>query len=327
MRNLSSALGRVNATVLQNWRPYLLLNIAVYGFFVLGVLYSLLDPGVHKDLASSLSGGFRIGDQARFARLTLVDRNFVLLTVAIFANNMAAAVVFIILPSLLIPFAGIVLVCGHIFIVGAALGPNLALDPLRVGVVVLEEQAYILASLSVFVLGSRFVFPKTYGALSPLKGYLAGLKSMGLISLLVPCVLFTAAVYESFVLSQIGKSTFPPLSQTRAHKYFQGNFLELPFSGARIYFDTLHVQVNDAKLVGAALEDIGYFGDSHLATVDSLFQTKIVLDQTTAKDPNVVKRLSYAVQCLDLAYRRHRFEICAIDSDSAANVNQNTSRP
>jgi hypothetical protein len=130
-----------------------------------------------------------------------------LLAVAlIFAINLLAATFLVItLPSLVIPFCGLLLFALRAVLWGILFAPEWdgALDTQAVlggiGVAVLmilEGEGYILGALGAFIQGRALLKPSSVGASKPLQGYWYGIKEQLKLYPLIIGVLLVAAVYE-----------------------------------------------------------------------------------------------------------------------------------
>jgi hypothetical protein len=126
----------------------------------------------------------------------------VALTVGI--NLLIGSFVTITLPSLIVPFSGLVMggiraaLWGLLFspqFQGA--GPGEIVAGLLIAVLILlEGQGYVLALLAAYVQGRAFLWPERVGADGHREGYWFGLKQSARIYLLIALVLLVGAVYE-----------------------------------------------------------------------------------------------------------------------------------
>src|SRR5687768_12341496 len=94
---------RALRTIQANRRAYLALNVILYGSVLVGFGTGLLFPG----LTAAQKESFEDGGQADLVRSLL--ENPWLFALAILANNaLRAGLLNIVLPSMLVPFAGVV---------------------------------------------------------------------------------------------------------------------------------------------------------------------------------------------------------------------------
>lgn len=110
----------------------------------------------------------------------------------------------IVLPSLIVPFAGIPLFAYWAFTTGITLVPAsdigwVALIPHSLTLVI-ELQAYVLLMLGAYVLGRHWIWPRSVGAENRRGGYLEGLRQLGSLTLAAFVLLVVGAVYEAFSL-------------------------------------------------------------------------------------------------------------------------------
>ncbi|MFC4626632.1 hypothetical protein ACFO6V_00210 [Promicromonospora alba] len=193
MRLLRRALEIVQASR----RAYLALNAILYGSVLAGFGAGLLFPG----LTAAQMESFEDGGQADLVRSLL--ENPWLFALAILANNaLRAGLLNLVLPSMIVPFAGIVWYVYSLFTVGLMLAPVdrdgwLVLVPHSL-TVVMEVQAYVLLALGAYLLGRAWTWPRTVGAENRRQAYVAGLRQLGVLSLPALALLVVFALYESF---------------------------------------------------------------------------------------------------------------------------------
>lgn len=122
-----------------------------------------------------------------------------------------AYIIWITLPSLVIPFSGLLLGAYRAILWGFLLSPTtpelrLVMIPHSL-VLILEGQAYILAMLAAYVQGKAFLWPRSVGAATRRQGYGLGVKRSVRIYVLVVLLLAVAAVYEAlevFIMRLLG---------------------------------------------------------------------------------------------------------------------------
>lgn len=188
---------RAFQTIEANRRAYLALNAILYGSVLAGFGTGLLFPG----LTAAQMESFEDGGQADLVR-SLLDSPW-LFALAILANNaLRAGLLNLVLPSMIVPFAGIVWYVYSLFTVGLMLAPVdrdgwLVLVPHSL-TVVMEIQAYVLLSLGAYLLGRAWIWPRTVGAENRRQAYVGGLRQLGVLSLPALALLVVFALYESF---------------------------------------------------------------------------------------------------------------------------------
>lgn len=188
---------RALETIQANRRAYLALNAILYGSVLAGFGAGLLFPG----LTAAQRESFEAGGQADLVR-SLLDNPW-LFALAILANNaLRAGLLNIVLPSMIVPFAGVVWYVYSLFTVGLLLAPVdrdgwLVLIPHSL-TVVMEIQAYVLLALGAYLLGRAWIWPRTVDAENRRQAYLRGLRQLGVLSLPALALLVVFAFYESF---------------------------------------------------------------------------------------------------------------------------------
>lgn len=197
MNSLRSAFGVIQ----RHRRAYVVLNIVFYVLVVCGMIYAAVNPAVQEDLLRTARSGFSKGMLAVVAR-AYRDGNVLMAMGLTFAVNLVlGAFSSITLPSLVVPFSGLMVGGGRALVWGLMLSP--ANPELRPGMVVhsltlvLEGQAYVLTMLASYVQGKAFLRPRSVGAERHGAGYRVGLKDSGRLYLLVVLVLAVAAAYEA----------------------------------------------------------------------------------------------------------------------------------
>lgn len=188
---------RALETIQANRRAYLALNAILYGSVLAGFGAGLLFPG----LTAAQRESFEAGGQADLVR-SLLDNPW-LFALAILANNaLRAGLLNIVLPSMIVPFAGVVWYVYSLFTVGLLLAPVdrdgwLVLIPHSL-TVVMEIQAYVLLALGAYLLGRAWIWPRTVDAENRRQAYVRGLRQLGVLSLPALALLVVFAFYESF---------------------------------------------------------------------------------------------------------------------------------
>jgi hypothetical protein len=181
-------------------RAYWILNAIYYGLIAVAMMVVSLHPnlqqalgiGVQKDFQKSLPGlvsAYQTGNILKASLWTFM------------VNSTGGSFASVTLPSLIVPFSGMLLMTARMILWGLMFSPTTHM--LRVVMamhwltIVLEGQAYILTAFGSYLLGKWWLFPKSGGMQTHLEGYVAGLKAnFALYSLILP-VLAISAVYEA----------------------------------------------------------------------------------------------------------------------------------
>ncbi|WP_283607594.1 stage II sporulation protein M, partial [Mycolicibacterium poriferae] len=164
---------RAVAIVADNARAYLALNVAMYGLFLAGFIVGLTFPHLSRAQVTRLDDNGTT-DLAQ----SLIDRPWLFAVTILGVNVIRMSVLTIVLPSLVVPFAGIALFAYWVFTTGITLVPAsdlgwVALIPHSLTLVI-ELQAYLVLLLGVYLLGRNWIRPGTAGADNRRGGYLYG---------------------------------------------------------------------------------------------------------------------------------------------------------
>lgn len=184
-------------TIQANRRAYLALNAILYGSVLAGFGAGLLFP----DLTAAQTESFQSSDSADLIR-SLLESPWLFALVILANNVLRAGLLNLVLPSMIVPFAGIVWYAYILFTVGLMLAPVdrdgwLTLVPHSL-TVVMEVQAYVLLALGVYLLGRAWISPRTVGAGNRRQAYVHGLRQLGVLSLPALALLVVFALYEAF---------------------------------------------------------------------------------------------------------------------------------
>lgn len=185
--------------VRENLRAYLALNALVYGLFLVGVAAALLFPELHAAQVGSL-------DEDGTADLvgSLLGNVWLFALTILAVNVLTVGALTIMLPSMVVPFAGVALYMYRAVVFGVALAPVDAttakvLIPHSVTILI-EFQAYVFVLLAAHLLGRAWMRPATVGADTRRAGYVRGLKQAGPVLLPALALFVVGALYEAFSL-------------------------------------------------------------------------------------------------------------------------------
>lgn len=193
------------AIVRENRWAYLALNLAYYGLIALAMGAAMLDRGLHLRLTEWVSQGIQAGGLGPIVRLYASGNVAAAVAGTLAVNLLIGSLASITLPSILVPFSGLLvaglraILWGLIFAPGSlATGPGQILSgALIVMVLVLEGQGYILTMLAAYDQGRAWLIPATVGAGNRRAGYTAGLRRTLSLYLLVVLTLAVAGVVEA----------------------------------------------------------------------------------------------------------------------------------
>lgn len=186
--------------VQENKRVYIALNAIYYGLVIVSMIYVAFNQELQQSLMNEIGAQFMTGPLAFVGEAYINTRVFPAIAATFFVNLLLGSLGAITLPSLIIPFSGILVGIYRAILWGLLLSPahpdiRMAMLPHSL-TLILEGQAYILAMLAAYLQGRAFLFPKSVGLESRLKGYGEGLKRTGKLYLLIILTLLIAAIYE-----------------------------------------------------------------------------------------------------------------------------------
>lgn len=187
---MNNKLHHAQNLIRENRQAYFILNVTYYGVVILGMAYAAINPQIQKTLIEAVRQRVRGGGP-------LLKEMVLIFVINLFTGSL----VMITLPSLVIPFSGLLMGVYRAAMWGLVLSPaspELARTMIPHSLtLILEGQGYIVAMLAVFIHGKAFIWPLSAGVESRWKGYIEGLKRTGQLYLLVIILLIVAAVYES----------------------------------------------------------------------------------------------------------------------------------
>jgi hypothetical protein len=189
-------------TVLRdNWKAYLVSNLVVYGTLLMTMIVTLYIPGLHEAglrnteaFLGSSGSSFVVDAYASGSILAATG-------VTLLGNLMFAALGTTTLPSLIIPFFGVVATIGRAVFIGMPFAPTSFEELIAViiasPVLLIEFQAYVLAMLgSIILWRSTFGYRRRHLA-SAWDGYLAGVKDNVRLYPVIIAVLLGIALVEA----------------------------------------------------------------------------------------------------------------------------------
>lgn len=181
-------------------RAYVWLNVTYYGLIALAMLYATFDPALQKTITNAAGTAFTQGPLAAVGEAYLGGQTLraILLTFGI--NLVVGSGVTITLPSLIVPFSGLLMGAYRAILWGLIYAPNtpelrMILLP-HLPTLLIEGQAYVLVMLAAVIQGRALFAPHTVGASTRWQAYKQGIKLTLRLYGLVVLVLAVAAVYE-----------------------------------------------------------------------------------------------------------------------------------
>ena len=192
-------------SVRDAWQPYVMLNAIYYGLVAVAMAYTAFNRSLQETLMAAVGESLTQGPLAPVLEAYTAQRVLEAIGLTLGVNLAVGSFATITLPSLVVPFSGLLMAAIRALMWGVLFSPQIAgglgLGELLVGallglLLLLEGQGYVLAALGAYVQGKAFLWPKTVGETGPIQGYLHGLKESARIYVLVALVLLVAAIYE-----------------------------------------------------------------------------------------------------------------------------------
>ena len=184
--------------VKQHYKAFLILNLIFYGLFVISFCLTLVIPELQGYVKPSIDQAYIKEGVLKTVADAYGGKNLVLAVTLTFVVNLSVAIGLTTLPSLIIPFVGILAIFHRAILWGvmfAPVGPYPETLIPHSMTLVIEGQAYILAAFAAYVHGRSFFWSDRYAVLS-VGGYKEGLVSSLHVYSLVVLTLLIAAVYE-----------------------------------------------------------------------------------------------------------------------------------
>ena len=188
------------ALVQENKRAYAIINAIYYGLVLIFMGVAAFNPALQDELLKTVGQSFMTGPLAVVGQAYVNAEVLKAIGLTFVVNLFLGSLVVITIPSLFIPFVGLLMGVYRAILWGLNFYPgHPAMQIIMIPhslTLILEGQAYILALFGVYLQGRAFLWPKSVGLESRWRGYLEGLKRTGKIYLLVAITLSIAAIYE-----------------------------------------------------------------------------------------------------------------------------------
>ena len=165
------------------------------------MVYVAFNPSLQQSLIATVGSAFTEGPLSAVGSAYSGGQVLWAMVLTFAVNLFLGSIAVITLPSLVIPFSGLLMGVYRAILWGLLLSPTapelrLVMIPHSL-VLILEGQAYILAMLAAYVQGRAFLWPRSVGVATRRQGYGLGVKRSVRIYLLVVLVLAVSAVYEA----------------------------------------------------------------------------------------------------------------------------------
>jgi hypothetical protein len=197
MRNLIRSAWQL---VKENRRAYIAINAAYYGLVAVFMIYAAFNQSLQRMLLEQVGAGFTSGPLSLVGEAYSNAKVLPAIGLTFVVNLVLGSFAEITIPSLVIPFSGLLMGVVRAILWGLILSPaepslRMVMIPHSV-TLILEGQGYILALLAAWIHGRAFLWPRTAGVEGHIAGYVEGLKRTGRLYVLVVLVLAVAAIYE-----------------------------------------------------------------------------------------------------------------------------------
>ncbi|MCB0083546.1 MAG: hypothetical protein KDE47_21540 [Caldilineaceae bacterium] len=181
-------------------RAYLWLNGLYYGLMLLGMLYTFYDAALQRIVTEAVGAAFSQGPLAAVGEAYVSGQTIRAILLTFVINLFVGSGATITLPSLIIPFSGLLMGAYRAVLWGliyAPTSPELRMIFLpHLPTLLLEGQAYVLVLLGVVMQGRALFAPRTVDATTRRQAYGRSLKLTWQLYGLVLLVLAVAAIYE-----------------------------------------------------------------------------------------------------------------------------------
>ncbi|MER3406526.1 MAG: hypothetical protein C4289_16295 [Chloroflexota bacterium] len=201
----------------EHRQDLLLANLAYFGLVLLGAVISARNPALQRALLDNARTALTQGPLATVAQLYVGGHLIPAILLTFAFNLFVGTFIFLTLPSLTVPFAGVVLGLIRAFSWGLLFSPTnptiaVAMIP-HLGTMLLEGEAYVLAMMGAFVLWRNVLWPEASPAGGPRSGprpkpdrvqaYIEGVRLNLRLYVPITALLLIAAVYEVLELVYI----------------------------------------------------------------------------------------------------------------------------
>jgi hypothetical protein len=194
--------------ILQAWRliwkfrtAYLAINGLYYSAVILAMIFVAFHPDIQQKLLEKIRFASHHGLLGSAAGVYTGGTVMVTIIWTFMVNLIVGSFLFLTLPSLIVPFSGLVIGMLRAIFWGLLISP---VDPkIAISMIphsltlVLEGQAYIITMLAVYVQGKAFLWPKAMEVDNHYQGYISGLKQTASLYSLVAGILALSAIYEA----------------------------------------------------------------------------------------------------------------------------------
>jgi hypothetical protein len=185
----------------ENKRVYIIINVIFYGLVVIFMVVAAYNQTIQTRLLALAGQGLTLGPFAAVGGAYSSGQVLVATALTFVINFFIGSLFDLTLPSLIIPFSGMLIGIVRAVLWGFLLSPaspqlGLAMIPHSL-TLLLEGQGYVLVMLAVYVQGRAFIWPRSVGKETHGQGFIEGIKRTGVLYILVAITLLAAAIYEA----------------------------------------------------------------------------------------------------------------------------------
>ena len=195
---VADVLGWIFAPLLAHRRALLWMNLVYFGGLAVGALYTLVDPGAQRALLDAAGVSFtQVAPLSTLTNAYVQGQVLSAIGLTFLVNLLAGSLLYISVPSLVIPFGGLLVGIGRALLWGVLFAPTsgvwgVELLP-HVGTLILEGEAYIVAMLGVWL----WWWPVMTTPGGRMHAWWTGFKLQGRVYAAVATLLAVAAIYEA----------------------------------------------------------------------------------------------------------------------------------
>jgi len=144
-------------------RSYVVLNLVYYGLVICGMAYATFNPSLQQSLLDAVKSAFSQGPFSPVAGAYSGGQVLPAMVLTFVVNLAIGSFLWITLPSLVLPFSGLLTGGFRAVLWGLLFSPSspemsVVMIPHSL-TLILEGQAYILAMLAAYVQGKAFLWP------------------------------------------------------------------------------------------------------------------------------------------------------------------------
>lgn len=194
-------LNRSTDLLRQHRRSFVAINVVFYGLVLLAMLLAAFKPDLQTEATERANAQLNQFTLGRLTAGAYEDGDVLTAAGLTFALNVLIGTLLVItLPSLVVPFWGMLLLCYRAYEWGllfSPIGPDAWKGAPHLLTLLVEGQAYVVAALPVWLHGCRILFPRTHGYPSRRRAWSAGWSLHRDAYPTVLVLLFFGAIYEA----------------------------------------------------------------------------------------------------------------------------------